>query len=366
MKLKSLLIGSAAVMAASATSAKAADAIVMAEPEPMEYVRICDVYGTGFFYIPGTETCMKIGGYYRFDMAYFGMAASTWLNGDTFRTRAATGAAATGTVPNYTLTQARFAPSFDVRSETELGVLRGFAQIEFNYQSLTVLDNAGVNISLGPSTWFTLAHAYIELQTANGAFRAGKSHRPYARFLGYGANGLTFDGSYGFGHANEISYTFNGSNGFSAIIALVSDGNANWVPDIEGGFNFAQGWGSFGAIAGYDDSTGTWGAKGVLRFSAPNTGFSGGVHVFYTSGAGQYQVSGRQTNWSVLGHVSAQATEKVAFNARAQWFDTGSWDFGASIAFTPVENLLIRPEVGYATAGTGSWYGVLRFQRDIP
>ena len=78
MKLKSLLIGSAAVMAASATSAKAADAIVMAEPEPMEYVRICDVYGTGFFYIPGTETCMKIGGYYRFQLN-FGSTAMNWF-----------------------------------------------------------------------------------------------------------------------------------------------------------------------------------------------------------------------------------------------------------------------------------------------
>lgn len=31
------------------------------EPEPVEYVRVCDVYGTGFFYIPGTETCLRIG-----------------------------------------------------------------------------------------------------------------------------------------------------------------------------------------------------------------------------------------------------------------------------------------------------------------
>ncbi|HET9963642.1 MAG TPA: porin, partial [Nitrospiraceae bacterium] len=62
MKLKSLLIGSAAVMAA-ATGARAADAIVVPEPEPMEYVRVCDVYGAGFFYIPGTETCLQISGY---------------------------------------------------------------------------------------------------------------------------------------------------------------------------------------------------------------------------------------------------------------------------------------------------------------
>ena len=63
MKLKSLLIGSAAILAAS-SAARAADAIVV-EPEPVEYVRVCDMYGTGFFYIPGTETCIKFDGYVR-------------------------------------------------------------------------------------------------------------------------------------------------------------------------------------------------------------------------------------------------------------------------------------------------------------
>jgi len=28
--------------------------------EPVEYVRICDSYGSGFFYIPGTETCLRL------------------------------------------------------------------------------------------------------------------------------------------------------------------------------------------------------------------------------------------------------------------------------------------------------------------
>jgi Porin subfamily len=29
---------------------------------PIEYVRICDAYGAGFFYIPGTDTCLRAGG----------------------------------------------------------------------------------------------------------------------------------------------------------------------------------------------------------------------------------------------------------------------------------------------------------------
>src|SRR5262247_3186944 len=67
MNIKSLLLGSAAALVA-VSGARAADAVVVAEPEPMEYVRVCDVYGTGFYYIPGTETCLKVGGYWRYDI----------------------------------------------------------------------------------------------------------------------------------------------------------------------------------------------------------------------------------------------------------------------------------------------------------
>ncbi|TGV48410.1 porin, partial [bacterium M00.F.Ca.ET.141.01.1.1] len=64
---KSLLLGSAAALIA-VSGARAADAVTVAEPEPAEYVKICDVYGAGYFYIPGTETCLRIGGYVRYDI----------------------------------------------------------------------------------------------------------------------------------------------------------------------------------------------------------------------------------------------------------------------------------------------------------
>src|SRR5688500_7370346 len=67
MNIKSLLLGSAAALVA-VSGARAADAVVIAEPEPVEYVRVCDVYGTGFYYMPGTETCLKVSGYVRYDI----------------------------------------------------------------------------------------------------------------------------------------------------------------------------------------------------------------------------------------------------------------------------------------------------------
>jgi hypothetical protein len=60
MDVRTLLLASAgAVLAIRA--ARAAGAVVVAEPEPVEYVRVCDAYGKGFFYTPCTETCPKVG-----------------------------------------------------------------------------------------------------------------------------------------------------------------------------------------------------------------------------------------------------------------------------------------------------------------
>ena len=65
--VKSLLLGSAAGLVAVA-GAQAADLPVKAEP--VQYVKICSLYGAGFYYIPGTDTCIKIGGYVRAEWNY--------------------------------------------------------------------------------------------------------------------------------------------------------------------------------------------------------------------------------------------------------------------------------------------------------
>jgi hypothetical protein len=58
--VKSLLLGSAAGLVAIA-GAQAADLPVKAKP--VEYVKICSAYGAGFYYIPGTDICLRVGGY---------------------------------------------------------------------------------------------------------------------------------------------------------------------------------------------------------------------------------------------------------------------------------------------------------------
>src|SRR5690349_11860438 len=65
--MKSLLLGSAAGLVA-VVGAQAADLPVKAKP--VEYVKVCSLYGAGFWYVPGTDTCIKVGSYIRVQSEY--------------------------------------------------------------------------------------------------------------------------------------------------------------------------------------------------------------------------------------------------------------------------------------------------------
>ena len=64
---KTILIGSAAALLAVG-GAQAADLPLKAKA--VEYVKVCSLYGAGFYYIPGTDTCIKLGGYIRADTSF--------------------------------------------------------------------------------------------------------------------------------------------------------------------------------------------------------------------------------------------------------------------------------------------------------
>src|SRR5918993_1052566 len=116
MNIKSLLLGSAAALVA-VSGARAADAVVIAEPEPMEYVRVCDTYGVGFYYIPGTETCLKVSGYLRYDI---GVGNAGFLDVPD-KQDLVDGLGPYSDDNDTYYKRARFALRVDSRAETELG-----------------------------------------------------------------------------------------------------------------------------------------------------------------------------------------------------------------------------------------------------
>jgi hypothetical protein len=63
--LKAGVSAMALMIVAMMGPARAADLPVA---EPVKYIRMCETYSTGFWYIPGTDTCLRIGGYVRFQI----------------------------------------------------------------------------------------------------------------------------------------------------------------------------------------------------------------------------------------------------------------------------------------------------------
>ena len=69
--MKTGLFAVAAMAAISvAPFAQAEDAIVPNEFEQQQAVGACDHHGTGFFQLPGTGTCARVGGRVRYDKSY--------------------------------------------------------------------------------------------------------------------------------------------------------------------------------------------------------------------------------------------------------------------------------------------------------
>ncbi|KAA0970881.1 porin [Aureimonas fodinaquatilis] len=229
MNIKSILLGSAAALVA-VSGARAADAIVIVEPEPVEYVRVCDVYGTGFYYIPGTETCIKTSGYVRFQYNVAGSPATN-LEGDDYQAGSSV--------------RARL--NFDVREETDLGTLRGYIRL----QATNGID-AGDGIRM--------EHAYLQL----GGFLAGYRDTLWSNDIGGIEDGLLTDSDLVVGdfRTNQISYTF-ASGGFAATLGLEDDRTGDIAPDVHGKISYTGAWGGVYLSGVYDE---TYNAGDINRY----------------------------------------------------------------------------------------------------
>src|ERR1700674_2463669 len=108
-----LFLGSAAGIFAVA-AAQAADAPAKA----VEYVRVCSLYGGGFWYVPGTDTCLKIGGLVRAQVGWNGDGNEVTI-GAPNQLAASPGGRFDRVDTNYFSFRSRAALSADVRTQTE-------------------------------------------------------------------------------------------------------------------------------------------------------------------------------------------------------------------------------------------------------
>jgi hypothetical protein len=290
--VKSLILGSAAGLIAMG-GAQAADLPVKAKA--VEYVRICSLYGAGFFYIPGTDTCIKLGGYLRVDTTFNGgiYDQPAWSSdlGQQNRYR------------HYFDSRSRLALTVDTRTATEYGVVRTFGQGDFQFDN----NSAGYNPSQAAAAPFagggvngsflnTPGGGYVAVENVFlqfAGFTFGKSSSAYATpWHGYPGNNTSFllGGHDTVTGVNNIQYTAQFGNGVSGTIGLddptvfnrtsinnLSTGlNAVGVggnayagahaPDVVGNLRVDQAWGVFqisGALHEVNASYNVLGAGGV-------------------------------------------------------------------------------------------------------
>jgi Porin subfamily len=200
--------------------AQAADLPVKAKA--VEYVRVCSAYGAGFFYIPGTDTCIKIGGYFRVDTTFNGGAHGqpAW-NGDIGQRNR---------FFDYFSDRSRMALTFDTRTATEYGVVRTFGHANFQFTTLatntfnpnSLATNLGNNQNLldTPGNGF-VGIEFLFIQFAGFTF--GKSASAYATpWQGFPSNISSFlmGGQNTDTGVPNIQYTADFGSGMSFTVGL--------------------------------------------------------------------------------------------------------------------------------------------------
>jgi len=155
----SLVAGCAAAIYAVAT-AEAADTV-----SSVEYVKVCTLYGAGFWYIPGTDTCVKVGGYVRAQGGYNGDGNEVAI-GAPDRLTPSSGGQNDRVDSNYFSFRSRGLLSADVRTQTEYGTLRSYMNV--GAQWTTSANGGGANLPVSDTLF--VSRAFIQF----AGFTAGR------------------------------------------------------------------------------------------------------------------------------------------------------------------------------------------------
>jgi hypothetical protein len=320
MAVRKLILGSAAGLLAIG-GAHAADLPVKAKA--VEYVRVCSLYGAGFFYIPGTDTCIKLGGYLRVDTTFNGgiHGQPAWSGdlGQQNRYR------------DYFASRSRMALTIDTRTASEYGVVRTFGQADIQFSTLggsttnpTSINQTapvgGAQLLDTPGGGY-VAVEYLFIQFAGLTF--GKSSSAYSTpwngFPG-NINSSLLGGNNTDTGVNNIQYTAQFGNGVSGTIGLddptvwdrtivanlslplsATEGAANAyagtrAPDVVGNIRIDQAWGLFQISAAAHEVSGSYnllqGSPGTPAAVAGATGLAGAAPV-----AGSETSGHPETKW---------------------------------------------------------------------
>ncbi|SFK69695.1 Porin subfamily protein [Pseudovibrio ascidiaceicola] len=361
MNFKAIAIAAAA--AAAATSVQAAD--LPADIAPVDYVRINDAYGAGFFVLPGTETAIKIGGRIRVEARFTDLLDdedySREDNNHNFRSRA-----------NLRI---------DTRTQSELGLIRTYMDFQYTSNSDS-RDAEGVKLDKG----------YVQI----GGFTFGLATSAFDLWTGELASNL-FDRHLADDTVWQASYTHALGNGLTIAASIEDNADreqgvdigtddlnkaGNTLPSFVAKVLLNQGWGYAGlsgAVTKVDTSVGRdssevgYAVAGAVGFNldmiAPGDVIN--FQAAYADGAMAYvgaegdvadavlDADGDiETNkaWSVAGGYMHNWTSELSSGVEASYLDVeagaGDADFNqvvvaGTLEYRPVSGLLFSAGAGW-------------------
>jgi Porin subfamily len=340
--VKSVFLGSAAGLVA-VTVGQAAELPV--KTKPVQYVRVCSLYGVGFYYMPGTDMCIKIGGWARSE-------ASWGINGN-----ASTGLYASDYNNRYTnnlWSRERGYITADAREETAYGVARGYIAVGISSQNTGGEANSGTfsaNRAFVQWAGFTAGQTesfFDFYPSAALMYRAGNLPQEDSGDAGWWVWAYTAQLGGGFSatlsaeeRRDSQILNFSGAAGVLATVAAPAtngvlvgtssggSGYGGWqTPDIVATLRVDQPWGSaqmmgvlhevnadyYGSLpsSGHPGDAWGWVAAGGIKINAPFVSpgdyFVGEVNYTQgatrylwhgTSGGNVYDVNGAGEGWGV-------------------------------------------------------------------
>jgi opacity protein-like surface antigen len=359
MNIKSLLIGSAAALAV-VSGAQAADAVVAAEPEPMEYVKVCDAYGTGFFYMPGTETCLKVGGSLRYEkrVKKTGDAASIYDN------------------------HSRARLEVEARNDSDWGTVYSWIRIQGD-QVNNGIDTAGTAPASALKWYYYFGIGGLEFGNWDsqwkkflgtgftddgGIYQADASYPDSRQYISYTAEfgaikayiSLDNDADEYYGTSDVEGVIYRGENhGGGKDLNDLSRGD-QFMPDVTAGASAKLGDWLVGGNVAYDESAESVAVKGVVSGSFGMFGVRG--LAFYSD---SYQnIYFNYDGFSAIIGLQAKVTDSVTLLKDVQFWDNGDWRVVGDVEWKVASGFSVLLEGIYADRyDVKTKSGMLRFQR---
>jgi hypothetical protein len=312
MRLASLVLSSAAALV-SVSAASAAD-LPSKKAAPVDYVRICSIGSFTGFVIPGSDVCLKVGGFVRYNYSYT-------PQGHTFFYRPGVGgyAGATGFATSYGGQSAVGSLKLDARTTTEYGLLRSFADMRIDSAGGAAVDKASIQFgpwSFGKFQSFfdfyadafsnitglgsdnSVVGAAYTATFGNGFFltvaiedRYGTASAP-AGFAGnFGAPAIAAPDAFGVGVAGTNGGLVTGGYRVPDLVAqfLYDPGSAGWgTAQLSAALHQVRTTG--GLVTNSNETDYGWAVQGGVKFNVPALGAGDALYLqaAYTEGALSY------------------------------------------------------------------------------